>query len=430
LAALATTWAFGQETAEVYAIRGAKIHTLAGLAIEAGTVLIRDGKIAAVGGASVEIPAGARVIDAEGSEIYPGLIDSVSRLGLTEVGAVAATVDTTELGQYNPQLVAATAVHPASEHIPVTRANGITHAVSAPGSGGGGFRAQARAGIPGQASLIHLAGWTVQEMAIEPSVAMMLSWPTFQTRRFDSSTFRVEEIPFKKVKEDYEERLAELENWFQAARHYAQAVEKGSPNRFERDLKLEALSRVVGRELPVMVLAQSDRDIKNAVEFAEKQNIEMILVGGADAWKVKELLKENDIPVVLGPTQALPREEDDPYDSAFTNAARLHEAGIRIAFATFNSSASRTLPYEAAQAVAFGLPWEEALKAVTLNPAEILGVADRLGTIEEGKIANLIVTNGDPLEIRTEVEHLFINGRPTSTDNKQRQLYETYRARP
>lgn len=417
---------------KVYAIRGAKIHTLAGPPIENGTVVIRGGRIAAVG-ANVSMPRGAEVIDATGLEVYPGLFDCLSRLGLTEIGAVSSTVDTVELGKFNPQLRAATAVHPASEHIPVARANGITHAVSAPGGGGisffgfGGFSGGI---IPGQASLINLSGWTVEEMLIRPSVGMVLNWPSIQTRTFDFATFSIKEKPFTEAKKEYEKKVAELEDWFEAAQHYAQAVEEGSPAKFERDLKLEALIPVIRGELPVLMMVNQARDIRNAIEFAEKHRLKMILFGGAEAWKVKELLKEKDIPVVLRPTQALPGAEDEPYDKPFTNPAELFQAGVRIAFATFSSSNSRVLPYEAANAVAYGLPWEEALKGVTLYPAQILGVDDQLGTIEVGKRANLIVTDGDPLEIQTRVRHLFINGVLTSTDNKHRQFYEKYRRRP
>ncbi len=362
------------------------------------------------------------MIDATGLQVYPGLFDSMSRLGLTEIGAVSATQDIEEIGAFNPHLVAAMAVHPASEHIPVARANGITHAVAGPGSGG--------SVMPGQASLIHLAGWTVEEMAIEPSVGIILRWPTIETRSFDRATFQVRERPYTEAKKEYDEKVAELEDWLDAARHYAQAAEKGSPAKFERDLKLEALARAVRGERAVIVWANEARDIRNAVEFADRHGLRIILAGGAEAWKVKDLVAERWIPVILGPTQSLPRAEDEPYDKPFTNPAELRAAGIPVAFATFDASDSRTLPYEAAHAVPFGLPWEEALKAVTVYPAEILGVADRLGTIEPGKIANLIVTDGDPLAITTQVRHLFIQGQPTSTDNRHRRLYETYRARP
>lgn len=419
------------EAAEtVYAIQGAKIYTLAGPPIENGTILIRGNRIAAVG-ANVSIPAGAQVIDATGLEVYPGLMDSLSRLGLTEIGAVSATVDTTELGRFDPQLVAATAVHPASEHIPVARANGITHAVTAPGAGGGGFFGGFGGPIlPGQASLIQLSGWTIEEMLMRGSVGMVLNWPRIETRSFDFSTFSFKEKPFTEAKKEYEKKVAELEDWMEAAQHYAQAEEKGSAEKFERDLKLEALVPVIRGELPVLVMANKARAIRNAIAFAGKYGLKMILFGGAEAWKVKELLKEKDIPVILRPTQAMPGEEDEPYDKPFTNPGELYAAGIKIAFATFSSSNSRLLPYEAANAVPYGLPYEEALKAITLYPAQILGVDEELGSLEVGKRANLIVTDGDPLEIQTQVRYLFINGQLTPTDNKHRKLYERYRARP
>jgi len=417
--------------AQVTALKGATIYTLAGAPIENGTLVIRDGKIAAVGGPETPVPAGARVIDAKGLRIYPGLFDAVSRLGLTEVGAVSATVDTNELGRYNPHLVAATAVHPPSEHIPVARANGITHAVSAPGSGGGGFFGGfAWAVMPGQGSLINLSGWTVEEMLIKPSAGLILNWPSVQTRTFDFSTFEFREKPFTEAKKEFEERLAELEEWMQAAQHYAQVEAKGVTAKVERELKLEALARALRGELPVLFMANSARDIRNAVEFAEKWKLKMILCGGGEAWKEKKLLAEKKIPVILRPTQSLPGEEDEPYDRPFTNAGELHAAGVKVAFATFDSSDSRTLPYEAANAVPYGLPYEEALKGITLYPAQMLGVENELGTLEAGKRANLIVTDGDPLEFKTEVKRLFINGVETSTDNKHRQLWEKYRARP
>ncbi|HXV60869.1 MAG TPA: hypothetical protein VEK15_09250, partial [Vicinamibacteria bacterium] len=224
---------------EVYAIRGARIVTLAGEPIDNGTIVIRGGRISEVG-ANVSVPAGAEVIEAAGLEVYPGVMDSVSQLGLTEIGSTAATVDTNELGDYNPQLRAATAVHPASEHIPVARANGITHALSAPGSlggfgGGGGY------GISGQASLIHLSGWTVEEMAIDPSVGMVLNWPTLSTESFDPTTFERKTRPFSEVKKEYDRRIAELGDWLAAARRYQLRGEAA-----EKDWKLEALAAVVG----------------------------------------------------------------------------------------------------------------------------------------------------------------------------------------
>jgi len=413
-------------SAQTYTIQGAKIYTLAGPPIENGTVVVRDGKIAAVG-ASVQAPAGATVIDGKGLQVFPGLFDCYSRLGLTEIGAVSATVDISELGEYMPHLVAYTAIHPPSEHIPVARANGITHAVSAPGGGGGGFGGGGGGSvIPGQPTLINLDGWTVEEMTVRKSVGMILNWPSMQTRTFDFATFEFRQRPFTDVKKEYEEKVAKLEEWMEAARHYAQAAKQQWPAGFERDQKLEALAPVVKGEMPVIVLANSERDIKNALEFVAKHKLKAILAGGREAWKVKDEIKKAGVPVILSATQALPNEEDDPYDKPFSNPGELHAAGIKIAIATFDSSDSRTLPYEAGNAVPFGLPWEEALKAITINPAQIMGVGDQLGSIEVGKVANLIVTDGDPLEIQTEFKHVFINGKPVSGEVEERTLLVTF----
>ena len=411
----------------VYAIKNGKIYTMAGPVIESGTVIIRDGKIAAVG-ANVEIPADAQVIDAAGLEVYPGLFDPVTQLGLNEIGQISATVDVTELGDFNPELVAATAVNPASAHIPVTRASGITHVIAAPGAPG--FEVAGGGVISGQASAFSLSGWTFDEMQISRSVAMVINWPSIQTRSFDYATFRYKEKPYADAKKEYDKAVNELSDWLDRARHYAQAKEKGSPALYERDLKLESLVPVVNGKLPLLVIAAEARDIRNAVEFCTKRNLKMILADGAQAWKVKDLLKEKKIPVILGPTERLPDEEDAPYDKPMSQPAELYAAGIPFAFSSFGFSFSRRLSQFAGTAVAYGLPHDEALKAVTVNAAKMFGLDDQLGSIEAGKIANLIVTNGDPLEIRTEVRYLFIKGQLTSTANRHRDLYEQYRKRP
>jgi imidazolonepropionase-like amidohydrolase len=415
------------DTTTTYAIKGGRVFTLAGGPIENGTVVIRDGKIAAVG-ANIAIPQDARVIDATGLEVYPGMFDPVTQIGLNEVSAVSATVDVSELGDYNPELVAATAVNPASAHIPVTRANGITAVIAAPGTASldlssGGL-------IAGQASAFNLAGWTMDEMQINRSVAMVINWPSIQTASFDFASFSVKEKPYADVKKEYDKSINALSDWLDRARHYAQAKEKGSPALYERDLKLEALVPVVEGKLPVLVIADEARDIRNAVDFCSKQNLKMILGSGAEAWKVKDLLKEKKIPVVLAPTNRLPEQEDTPYDKPYTEPSELFAAGILFSFSSFATAFSRRLPQFAGTAVAYGLPHDEALKAVMLNAAQIFGLADQIGTIEPGKLANVIVTNGDPLELQTQVRYLFIKGQLTSIDNKHRDLYEQYRKRP
>ena len=420
--------ASAQSQPSAYAITHAKIFTLAGPPIEDGTLVIRDGKIAAVG-SSVEVPAGAQVIDAKGLQVYPGLFDAVTQMGLSEIGAVSATVDTTETGSYNPDVVAATAVSASSEHIPVTRASGITEVLAVPGSGGfdsGGGRGT----LGGQASAIHLAGWTIDEMLIKKSAAMVLNFPEIQTQTFDFSTFSRREKPYTEAKQEYDRQINELSDWMDRARHYAQAMEKGSVSKYDRDLKLEALSPVVRGELPVLVFADRARDIRNAVEFCDKQKLKMILAGGEEAFKVKDLLRSKDVPVILRPMLSLPDEEDEPYDRELSQPAELAAAGVKFAIASFDNSFARRLGQNAANAVAYGLPYDQALRAVTINPAQILGLGNQIGTLEQGKIANVIVTNGDPLELTTDVKYLFIKGQPTSTENKHQRLYEKYSKRP
>ena len=412
----------------VYAITHAKIFTLAGQPIDDGILVIRDGKIAAVG-TNVDVPAGAQVIDGKGLQVYPGLFDPVTQMGLSEISAVSATVDTTETGQFNPDAVAAEAVLPSSEHIPVTRAAGITEVLAVPASGG--FDSGRSSDIlGGQASAIHLAGWTINDMLIKKSVAMVLDWPQIETRSFDFATFTRKTKPFTEAKQERDKQVDELSDWLDNARHYAQAWGHGGPAEYQRDLKLEALVPVIRGELPVLVFANRARDIRSAVEFCDKQKLKMILAGGAEAFKVKELLRSKNIPVILLPTLTQPLDEDDPYDRSLSQPAELAEARVKFAFGSFDNSFARRLGQQAANAVAYGLPYDEALKAVTLYPAQIFGLADQIGTLEAGKIANVIVTNGDPLELTTDLRYLFIKGQLTSTGNKHKDLYEKYLNRP
>jgi imidazolonepropionase-like amidohydrolase len=413
LAALAATIAFAATVqAQTYAIRGGTVHTLAGRTF-VGTVVVKDGRIVDVG-PGVQPPEGALVVDATGRHVYPGMFDAVSGLGLTEVGAVDVTNDSQEQGDFKPHLQTAAAIHPATEHIPVARANGVTHTLAAPG---GGI-------IAGQASLVGLDGWTVEEMTVDPGAAMVINFPSLTPRRGYGGGGSAR--PWSEVEKAYKEQVARLDAWMEAGRRYRGAVAAGAA----RSLELEAMANVVNREMPVLLEANGERDIRNAVEWAERQNIRYVITGGSQGWKLAPWLAGKRVQMILGPSQVMPGGSDPSYDEAYANAGKLHAAGVKIAFATFNSSDSRTLPYEAAMAVPFGLPREAALEAVMKNGAEMLGLGDRMGTIERGKLANLIVTDGDPLEIQTQILDLFILGRQVSTDNKHKALYETYRARP
>jgi imidazolonepropionase-like amidohydrolase len=414
-------------TSQLLAIRDARIVTVSGPVIERGTVVVQDGRILSVG-ATVPIPAGAAVIDGEGLHVYPGFFDAMSQLGLTEIGAVNATNDFSETGAFNPQIAAATAVHPASDHIPVARVNGVTHVVAAPGVptsalGSGPV-------IGGQASAFSLDGWTIEEMLLERSVGMVVTWPSVAGSTFDVTTFSRRARPFAEARQEQARQLHELTGWITRARGYRESRSKAA-DRVARDLKLEALGPYVAGERPWLVNASSARDIKEAVAFfVDTHRQKMVLVGAAEAWKVAGLLAEKQVPVILGPTQALPESEDDPYDTTMAAPATLHEAGVTFALSTYSSSDVRNLPYEIGTAVAFGLPRDVAVQAITLAPARILGLESEVGSIQPGKLANLVITDGDPLEIRTNVRHVIIKGVAVPLETRHTRLYEKYRSRP
>ncbi len=415
--------------AQTIVIEGGTVHTMTGEPF-VGRVVIDGGLIIAVG-ANVSVPAGAKLIDAGGRHVYPGMFDALSTLGLVEVDAVSATNDQAEMGMYNPHLGAATAIHPPSEVIPVTRANGITHAVVAPRSAREGV-------ISGQAALVNLDGWTVEEMTIENTIAVVIQWPAIVTRRFDPNTFSFKDTPYNDAKEEAEKKQNELREWFEAARHYQRAV-ASEKTRAGADQKLGALSQCLDGKQPVVIVAETKRDIEAAMKFADEFGLKMILAGGGESYKVKDELAKRNIAVILGRTQSLPREEDDPFSRPFSTPAALRDAGVRIAFASgagggggggSGAHSSRTIPYEAAMATGFGLAPEDAMRALTLWPAEMFGVADRVGSLQPGRIANVIVTDGSPLEITSSVEHVFIAGTEVPLENKHKSLYEKYRSRP
>ncbi|MFZ0821941.1 MAG: amidohydrolase family protein [Candidatus Acidiferrales bacterium] len=425
-AVLAVAPATHAQASQSYAITGARVFPISGPPMDGATIIIRDGKITAVG--KVAIPSGAKVIDAKGLEVYPGIFNAITEMGINEIGAVDASVDSGELGEYNPQLVTASAVNPASAHIPVTRADGITHVISAMGAGGGRGGGGGGGGsvIPGQASLFNLAGWTMDEMQIRRSAAMTVNWPNLPGGGGGGRGGGA--VAGGATRAEYDRRIAELAEWLDRARHYAQAKQANA--NFARDLKLEALVPVIKGEMPLFVMANQANQIREAVAFCDKQKVKMILATGTAAGEVKDLLKEKNVPVVLRPTLTLVRGEDDPYDMSLTLAGELSKAGVKIAFGSFGNEFARRITQQVGNSVAYGLPHEEGLKALTIYPAEMFGVSKELGTIEVGKMANLIITNGDPLELTTEVKYLFIRGIQTSTDNRHRQLYEEYRKRP
>jgi imidazolonepropionase-like amidohydrolase len=400
-----------------FVLRNVTIHPVTAAAIPNATLVVAGGKIADFGG-KVAAPKGAKVIDGKGMHVYPGLIDSASNIGMSEIGSVRESGDVTELGDFNPQLRSVVAINPSSEHIPVTRGNGITTSLIFPG---GGI-------IGGQAALVHLDGWTWEEMAIERNVTMQMRMPTISTTTFNPS-FGAGRRPCAETKRRYEERLKLMSDFFEQARAYKQRKAVGGAG-FTVDRRLEAMLPVLDGKVSLMIFAARERAVKDALAFAAKEKVKIILAGVREAGSAVKEIAEKKIPVILGGTLELPLEEDAAYDSPFTLPGELHKAGVTFAFGTFSVQFARNLPFQAASAVGFGLPYEEALKAVTINAAKIWGVDDRIGSIEKGKWADLILTDGDPLEARSQVKQMWIQGRPVSLETRHTKLFEQYTKRP
>jgi imidazolonepropionase-like amidohydrolase len=402
-----------------YLLRGGTIHTVSGPVIENGSVLVKNGKIIGVG-KNLTAPAGFKVIDIQGKQVYPGMIDAASRLGLESRSREEPT-DAEEIGLINPQLRAVTAVNPSSEQIPAARFNGVTSVIEMPEG----------ELISGQMSIIHLdESGSNDAMTIMPTTAIHLRFPAIITQPIkphetdeedEDPSAKPDPIPYAEAKHDYDVKMKELNTFFDEARQYRQA-KRADAKALHTDLRYEALIPVLDGTIPMFVTAVKAREIREAVQFAKKQKIKIILADAYEAYQVLPLLKANNIPVVLGPTHTLPMDEDDAYDRAYTTPAALYNAGVKFCIATFSARNARNLPYEAAAAVAYGLPKEEAYKAVSLNAAQIFGIGNKLGSIEEGKTADLIVSDANPLEVMTHVNMMFIDGKPVSLDSRQMEL--------
>jgi imidazolonepropionase-like amidohydrolase len=393
------------------AITNARIVPVTRPVIERGTIVIRDGVISDVG-TNVSVPAGAQVIDAAGGEVYPGLIDARTDLGLTDPGASGFS-DANEILDFNPQLRPNVAFHNDSDAIAVARANGITTIGLTPA---GGL-------LGGQVAVVNLDGWTWEESTLAPSVAVSFQFPPLiPPRGFGAPP---ETRPYEELKKERDAKLERLAKLLEDARAYAKA---GSARR--RDLMLEALVPVVERRLPLIASAADERDVRDAIAFGERVSVRIVVAAGPEVARVAPLLKEKGVSVILSNVLELPSSDDLPHQASYAAASELAKAGVKFAFAVTNETNVRLLPNSAAMSVAWGLPRDEAIKALTINAAEILGVDGALGSIEPGKIANLFVAKGDPLEVRTPVTHVVIAGRNVPLDNKHLALYERYLKRP
>jgi imidazolonepropionase-like amidohydrolase len=413
-----------------YVIRNARIVTVSGAEIEGGTLVIRNGRIETVGPASAgqlnaTVPAGAEEIDARGLTVYPGMIDAGTSIGLVEIGSGApGTVDLAEVGDMNPNARAIVAVNPHTAHVNVTRVNGVTSVVTMPT---GGI-------ISGQAAVINLDGTTPQEMAVVESAALVINFPRVSATTFDA-LFNPVQGNITEAVTARDRQLDQLRKLLRDAEAYGRAQDAYARDRSlprpARSVMLDALVPFIRGERPVIIRADRETEIRAAVRFAEEMRLARpIILGGNEAWKVAPLLKEKMVAVILTGVLDLPTREDDFYDTLYANASKLQEAGVRFCISTGDTGAHvRDLPFHAGMAAAFGLPRAEALKAVTLYPAQIMNVADRMGSIEAGKMANLVITDGDLLDARTHIRYLFINGRRLPLTSRHTELYEQFKSR-
>ena len=408
-----------------FAIRGGRVVTVSGAEIPNGVVVISGGKITAVG-ANVTVPGNAQVIDATGMLVYPGMIETGSSIGLSEIGQGAvATVDISEVGSFNPNAQAFYGIDPHSAHIGVARVVGITTVVSRPT---GGI-------LSGTAALMNLAGDTPPKMAVNPKVALVVELPRsgFGGRGFaraaavqqgGADAGRVRQLQMDSLRT----MLHDAEAYGKAQAAYAK--DKSLP-RPAHDVVLDAMLPALAGQMPVIFPADRANDIRDAVTFAEEMHLKPIILGGLEAPNVAPFLKQHNVPVVVTAVMKLPSREDDPYDVNYSVPAKLAAAGVTFAISTGDrGSEIRTLPYNAGMAAAHGLSKTDALKSVTLWPAQIFGVADKMGSLEVGKMANVVVTTGDILEAKTDTKFLFIDGRSVPLDTKHTQLNAIFKDRP
>ena len=394
-----------------YLIKGGTVVNPGGQRLPNTNILIRNNRIVSIG-AGVTAP-NAKVIDATGKFVYPGMIDANTGIGLQEIGGYATMNLRSEMGQFNPHMKAIVALNVESEILGVTRMNGVTSVVTSPTGGA----------ISGQAALINTAGWTWEDLAVMKSAGMMINPPGLNGAgggrggrggrgggggATDANA------------------AAEFESFMTTARDYHANRTAGTA---KLDLIYESMRPLFKKEIPAIITANSDTAIRGAIAFGEKWNVRVVISGGGDAWKVRKVLAEKNIPVILGSIESAPGD-DVPYDVIYAQPGLLYDAGVKFAFSTGNGSNARHVAFHAALAVAYGLPSDGALKALTIWPAEMFGADKEIGSIATGKLANLFITTGDPLDLRTQVEEVFIKGRQVPDDDRHNRLYLKYKARP
>lgn len=393
-------------------LKGGTLFTITDGIMENSDLLFENGRITQIG-TNLTPPDNTEVIDVTGKHVYPGLIAAGTGLGLVEIGAVRATDDSRETGQINPDVQSIIAYNPDSEIIPTVRSNGIAYAEIVPDG----------SMLHGRSCVANLDAWTREDALEKADAGLHLSWP----RAAVIDAWWERRSP-EEQKKDMAESRRRIRRAFEDARAYFDA-KQADPN-LKVDSRWQAMMPVFTGEMPVFVHAFDYRQLEQAIDFAREQGFRMIVVGGHETWKITDLLVANDIPVIYGSSHGLPMRHDDNYDQAFKIPRLLHEAGVKFCLGSFSTTGVRNLPFDAAQTVAFGLDKDAALRSITLSAAEILGVEEELGSLEVGKKASIVVSEGDILDHLThKVTHMFIEGRKVDLDNKHKELWRKYQAK-
>ncbi|MEM6770777.1 MAG: amidohydrolase family protein [Bacteroidota bacterium] len=400
----------GKHEKGAFLFKNATIETVTKGTVK-GDLLVEDGKITKIG-ADLSAPAGAKEVDCTGQFIYPGFIDGGTQLGLIEVGSVSLTQDANEIGDVIPYMDALTAVNPNSVAIPVTRVGGVTTVIAMPS--GGIF--------PGTASLINLVGYTPEQM-YAGFRGVRMSFPSSGARgRWDR---RSEEDR----KKEEEKKLKQITDLWEETKLFAKvkaAKAKDSSVKLAYNPSLEAMVPVVEGKTPLLIEVNRDVDILSALRWVKKNEVKAILTGVAEGWRVADSIAAAKIPVITGPVINIPTRGSDRYDQAYTNPGIMHKAGVTVALRTNNTENVRDLPFHAGFAAAYGMGREAALEAITINPARIMGVADQIGSLEVGKMANLFICDGDPFETKTQISKVIIQGWDVPMDSRHIQLYNEF----
>lgn len=403
-----------------YALTNAEIYTVSGAVIPSGTVLI-DGKTISYVGTNARITSDYEVIDCTGKRVYPGFIDSFTTLGLVEISAVPVTVDNAEIGNFNPQMRAFTSINPTASAIPVTRVSGVTTVLAVPASGR----------ISGKATLINLYGYSPDTMAVKANAALMVSWPSSGGGRGFGGFGGQQRTP-EQIREAYEQTLNELQSYWDQAKFYNQMMTsyESSPSgkkQPDKDQQMDAMREVFQGKLPVILNVDREKDILEALAWIKKNpGVKFALSSVSEGWRVADEIAASGVPVLVGPMLRTPTRAYDNYQRPYQNPGLMAKAGVKVAIMSNDTENVRNLLYNAGYAATYGMGTEAALKAITMTPAEIFGVSDQLGSIEQGKMANLFIADGDPFEPFTNVEQVFIAGHKVPMVSRQTQLYKEF----